>query len=166
MRVGPSFETLARPRRRAMVAEGSGLLRARVDAVRSSPLAACTALDMFEVQAGDGHYPAAAAHDPRNGETHWPAGRFFAPHLKGQSRFPLTLADLSARKREHDARARKRPRVAQLRPGAGPGRRGLWVWDQAGVDLAFWQDRKASGRYFLSRRKAGMCLELEQERSL
>ena len=109
---------------------------------------------------------AASAHDPRNGETHWPAGRFFALHLKGQSRFPLTLADLSARKREHDARARKRPRVAQLRPGAGPGRRGLWVWDQAGVDLAFWQDRKASGRYFLSRRKAGMCLELEQERSL
>ena len=74
----------------------------------------------------------------------------------------MTLADLSARKQEHDAR----PSVAQLRPGAGPGRRGPWVWDQAGVDLAFWQDRKASGLYFLSRRKAGMCLELEQERSL
>ena len=49
MRVGPPFETLARPRRRAMVADGSGLLRARVDAARPSPLAACTALDMFEV---------------------------------------------------------------------------------------------------------------------
>ena len=51
-----------------------------------------------------------------------------------------------------------------LRQGAGKGRKVLWVWDKAGVDFAFWQERKASGIYFLSLRKEGMCLEREQER--
>jgi len=166
MQVGPYFETLASPRRLAMVAEGSGLLRARVDAARTGALAEFAALDTFEVYAGDGHYLAAATHDPVQGETHWPTGHFFALNLKSQSLFPLTLADLLARKKEHDARALKRQSVAQLRQGAGKGIKVLWVWDKAGVDLAFWQERKASGIYFLSLRKAGMCLELEKERSL
>jgi len=166
MQVGPYFETLASPRRLAMVAECSARLRARVEADRTSALAGFSALDAFEVYAGDGHYLEHATHDPVNGETHWPTGHFFALNLKSQSLFPLTLADLSARKKEHDARALKRQSVAQLRQGAGQGRRVLWVWDKAGVDLAFWQERKASGIYFLSLRKAGMCLELEKERSL
>jgi hypothetical protein len=166
MQVGPYFETLASPRRLAMVAECSARLRARVEADRTSALAGFSALDAFEVYAGDGHYLEHATHDPVNGETHWPTGHFFALNLKSQSLFPLALADLSARKKEHDARALKRQSVAQLRQGAGQGRRVLWVWDKAGVDLAFWQERKASGIYFLSLRKAAMCLELEKERSL
>jgi len=166
MQVGPYFETLASPRRLAMVAECSARLRARAEADRTSALAGFSALDAFEVYAGDGHYLEHATHDPVNGETHWPTGHFFALNLKSQSLFPLALADLSARKKEHDARALKRQSVAQLRQGAGQGRRVLWVWDKAGVDLAFWQERKASGIYFLSLRKAGMCLELEKERSL
>jgi IS4 transposase len=40
----------------------------------------------------------------------------------------------------------------------------LWVWDKAGVDLPFWQERKAAGIYFLSLRKEGMCLAVAQER--
>ncbi len=32
------------------------------------------------------------------------------------------------------------------------------------MDFAFWQERKASGIYFLSLRKAGLCLEVETER--
>lgn len=166
MQVGPYFETLASPRRLAMVAECSARLRAQVDAVRSSPLADFTALAAFEVYAGDGHYLEHATHDPLNGQTHWPTGHFFALNLKSQSLFPLTLADSDARKKEHDARALKRQSVAQLRQGAGKGRKVLWVWDKAGVNLPFWQERKASGLYFLSLRKAGMCLELEKERSI
>jgi len=54
--------------------------------------------------------------------------------------------------------------VAMLRQGAGKGRKVLWVWDKAGVDFPFWQERKASGIYFLSLRKEGMCLEVEKER--
>jgi hypothetical protein len=166
MQAGPYFETLASDRRLAMVAECSALLRARVDAGRVSPLAAFPALDGFEVYAGDGHYLAAATHDPARGQTHWPTGHFFALNLKSQSLLPLTLADQAARKKEHDVRALKRQSVAQLRQGAGKGRKVLWVWDKAVVDLPFWQERKASGLYFLSQRKAGMILEGERERSV
>jgi len=55
MQVGPYFETLASDRRPAMVAECSARLRARVDGLRVSPLAALAALAGFEVYAGDGH---------------------------------------------------------------------------------------------------------------
>lgn len=166
LQVGPYFETLARPRRLDMVAECSELLRQRVEALRPSPLSQLESLAEFDVYAGDGHYLEHATHDPMQGETHWPTGHFFALNLKSQSLFPLVLADLTERKKEHDMRALKRQRVAMLRQGAGKGRKGLWVWDKAGVDFAFWQERKASGIYFLSLRKEGMCLETETERDI
>ena len=58
----------------------------------------------------------------------------------------------------------KRQSVAQLRQGAGKGRKVVWAWDKAVVDLPLWQDYKGRGVYFLSLRKEGMCLELETER--
>lgn len=153
-----------RGRRLTRVAECSGLLRRRVAADRSSPLAAVASLATVDLDAGDGHYLEQATPDPLIEETRWPTGHFFALNLKSQSLFPLALADLAGRKKEHDARALKRQSVARLRQGAGKGRKVLWVWDKAGVNLPFWQERKASGIYFLSLRKAGMRLDLEQER--
>jgi hypothetical protein len=164
LHVGPYFETLASPRRLGMVAECSALLRQRVETLRTSPLSQFESLATFDLYAGDGHYLEHATHDPMQGETCWPTGHFFALNLKSQSLFPLVLADLTKRKKEHDMRALKRQSVALLRQGAGKGRKVLWVWDKAGVDLAFWQERKASGIYFLSLRKAGMCLDVETER--
>ena len=164
VQVGPYFETLASARRLGMAAECSALLRRRVDALRVSPLAAFESLAPFDLYAGDGHYLEHATHDPLIGETRWPTGHFFALNLKSQSLFPLVLADLAARKKEHDLRALKRQGVALLRQGAGKGRTVLWVWDKAGVDFPFWQERKASGIYFLSLRKEGLCLAVEQAR--
>jgi hypothetical protein len=164
LQVGPYFETLASARRLTMVAECSGLLRRRVDAGRSSPLSSFASLAAFDLYAGDGHYLEHATHDPMMAETRWPTGHFFGLNLKSQSLFPLALADLAGRKKEHDARALKRQSVARLRQGAGKGRKVLWVWDKAAVNLPFWQERKASGIYFLSLRKAGMCLDVQEER--
>jgi hypothetical protein len=164
LQVGPYFEALASERRLGMVAECSGLLRRRVDACRRSPLSQFEALDSFDLYAGDGHYLEHATHDPMIGETRWPTGHFFALNLKSQSLFPLVLADLAGRKKEHDIRALKRQSVAMLRQGARKGRKVMWVWDKAGVDLPFWQERKMSGIYFLSQRKEGMCLEVQQDR--
>jgi hypothetical protein len=164
VQVGPYFETLASPRRLSMVAECSALLRRRVDALRPSPLSQFEALVSFDLYAGDGHYLEHATHDPMQSETHWPTGHFFALNLKSQSLFPLVLADLAQRKKEQDLRALKRQSVAMLRQGAGKGRKVMWVWDKAAVDFPFWQERKASGVYFLSLRKKGMCLEVQTER--
>jgi hypothetical protein len=137
LQVGPYFETLASERRLGMVAECSGLRRRRVDALRSSPLATFASLALFDLYAGDGHYLEHATHDPMQGATRWPTGHFFALNLKSQSLFPLALADLVGRKKEHDARTLKRQSVARLRQGAGKGRKVMWVWDKAGVDLPF-----------------------------
>jgi hypothetical protein len=164
LQVGPYFEALSSTRRLAMVAECSALLRPRVDGLRKSPLDAFESLAAFDLYAGDGHYLEPATHDLMIEETRWPTGHFFALNLKSQSLFPLALADLVGRKKEHDIRALKRQSVARLRQGAGKGRKVLWVWDKAGVDLPFWQERKAAGIYFLSLRKEGMCLAVEQER--
>jgi hypothetical protein len=164
LQVGPYFEALASPRRLSMVAECSTLLRRRVDTLRTSPLSQFESLADFDLYAGDGHYLEHSTHDPMIGETHWATGHFFGLNLKSQSLFPLGLADKVERKKENDLRALKRQSVALLRQGAGKGRKVLWVWDKAGVDFAFWQERKASGIYFLSLRKEGMCLELESER--
>jgi hypothetical protein len=164
LQVGPYFEALSSTRRLAMVAECSALLRQRVDGLRKSPLDAFESLAAFDLYAGDGHYLEHATHDLMIEETRWPTGHFFALNLKSQSLFPLALADLVGRKKEHDIRALKRQSVARLRQGAGKGRKVLWVWDKAGVDLPFWQERKAAGIYFLSLRKEGMCLAVEQER--
>jgi Transposase DDE domain len=164
LQVGPYFEALSSTRRLAMVAECSALLRQRVDGLRKSPLDAFEPLAAFDLYAGDGHYLEPATHDPMIEETRWPTGHFFALNLKSQSLFPLALADLVGRKKEHAIRALKRQSVARLRQGAGKGRKVLWVWDKAGGDLPFWQERKAAGIYFLSLRKEGMCLAVEQER--
>ena len=166
LQVGPYFETLASERRLGMVAECSALLRRRVDACRPSPLDTFASLAEFDLYAGDGHYLEHATHDSASGETYWATGHFFALNLKSQSLFPLTLADQVGRKKEHDLRALKRQSVARLHQGAGKGRKVLWVWDKAGVDLPFWQEHKAAGIYFLSLRKAGLCLAVEQERAI
>jgi hypothetical protein len=93
----------------------------------------------------------------------WPTGRFFVLNLKSQRLFPLVLADLAGRKREHDVWTLKRQSVARLCQGAGKGRKVLWVWDKAGVDFPFWQERETSEIYFLSLRKVALCLKVEQE---
>ena len=164
LQVGPYFETLASERRLKMVAECSGLLRQRVDASRPSPLDTFESLRIFDLYAGDGHYLEHATHDLAIEETYWATGHFFALNMKSQSLFPLALADQVGRKKEHDIRMIKRQNVALLRQEARKGRKVLWVWDKAVVDLPLWLDRKGKGIYFLSQRKEGMCLELQQER--
>ena len=131
---------------------------------RPSSLSPFESLASFDLYAGDGHHLEPAAHDPMPGETRWPTGHFFALNLKSQSLFALVLADLAGRKKEPELRALRRQSVAMLRQGAGQGRKVLWVWAKAGVDFPFWQERKASGIYFLSLRKEGMGLEVQTER--
>ena len=76
LQVGPCFETLASERRLGMVAECSGLLRRRVDALRPSPLAQFESLASFDLYAGDGHYLEHATHDPMQRETPLADGPF------------------------------------------------------------------------------------------
>jgi hypothetical protein len=72
------------------------------------PLAQCEALKDFDIYAGDGHYIEAAAHDPRQGDTKYATGHFFALNLRNHTLRHLGVADQDNRKKEHDMRALKR----------------------------------------------------------
>lgn len=163
---GIYFNRLASDRRLSAVVECSQKLRAQVDQMFPSELAQFDSLKDFEIYAGDGHYLEHATHDGCVGETYWPTGHFFALNIKSQSLFPLELADFQSRKKEHDQRALKRQSVKILRQGAGNGRKVIWVWDKAGVNLELWKIRKASGIYFLSMQKDNQCLDLVKEREI
>jgi hypothetical protein len=70
----------------------------------------------------------------------------------------IDIADQIDREHEHDMRALKRQSLEALRQGARKGRKVLYVWDRAGIDLAAWEQWKRGGVYFLSRQKDNMVL--------
>jgi hypothetical protein len=160
------FQRLASGRRLKVVEECSRELRALVNEVVGDPLNEFEALRCFDFYAGDGHYLEHASHDLSVEGTNWATGHFFSLNLRTQALFPLVLADRVGRKKEHDQRMLKRQSVAMLRQGAKVGRKVLWVWDKAGVNLELWQERKASGIYFLSMQKENQCLDCVKVRPI
>ena len=121
------------------------------------------ALANFDVHAGDGHFHAAAAHDPRDATDGCKdaVGHFFSLNLRSHALAHLTVADQAARRKEHDMRALKRLSIASLRQGAAHGRKVSYVWDRAGIDFQQWHRwKQGGGVYFLSREKSNMQLEV------
>jgi hypothetical protein len=182
------FESLKSSRRLALTREVNlALLGDLVDAnqcvcPQKSP-SACPwrevdptgSLDAFDLYAGDGHFHAAACHDPvsvvsrrkTNNQTEhlvavkYPVGQIFTLNLRTQGLNHLTVADQVERNKEHEMRAIKRLTHETLRQGAKTGCKVLYIWDKAGIDFRFWYDCKyQSGIYFLSREKENMKLEV------
>lgn len=156
------FETLKSARRLALVAEVSNHLARSLPALGADFWGGVPELAGFDVYAGDGHFHAAAAHDPRDADDgiKYGTGHFFTLNLRSHALAHLGVADQAARKKEHDMRALKRLALAQLRQGAATGRKVLMVWDRAGIDFQQWHKWKhRGGLYFLSREKEGMKLE-------
>jgi hypothetical protein len=125
-------------------------------------LAQFRALDGFEVHAGDGHFHAAAAHDPRDSEGRkQPTGHLFMLDLRTHLLGHLTVGDQDARLKEHDMRGLKRTELSALRMGAATGRKVIVVWDRAGIDFRQWHLwKQTGGLYFISREKENMALEV------
>lgn len=156
------FETLKSPRRLEFCEQAASALVARLSAVLPDGLAQFSALDGFDVFAGDGHHHAAAAHDPRDekGRKH-PVGHLFLLNLRSHSISHLTVGDQEARFQEHDMRGLKRMDLIALRMGAPKGRKVIIVWDRAGIDFRKWHWWKdTGGLYFISREKENMVLEV------
>lgn len=182
------FDSLGSARRLAFLEEAADALYARL--ARASkvpdPFAGHPELDDFDLFAGDGHYHAAAAHDPRvvsatdllpkqpeveskpmnrkreePAGTKYAAGHFFALNLRNQLMRHLVAADQVERKKEHDMRALKGLTKSELRMGAPNGRKVLYAWDRAGIDFRQWHHWKHWGVYFISLQKANMKLDEE-----
>lgn len=156
------FETLKSSRRLAFCSEAAAALGCRLSPLLPDALAQFRALDGFDVHAGDGHFHAAAAHDPRDteGRKH-PVGHLFMLDLRTHLMGHLTVGDQDARLKEHDMRGLKRTELSALRMGAATGRKVIVVWDRAGIDFRQWHHWKQTGGiYFISREKENMALEV------
>ena len=108
------FETLKSTRRLALVAEVSNGLAGGLPALPGDWWGCVPELANFDVYAGDGHFHAAAAHDPRDAQDGCKdaLGHFFSLNLRSHALAHLTVADQAARCKEHDMRALKRLSIA------------------------------------------------------
>ena len=157
------FETLKSARRLALVTEVSNGLAAGLPPLPGDWWECVPELADFDVYAGDGHFHAAAAHDPRDARDGCKdaVGHFFSLNLRSHALAHLTVADQAERRKEHDMRALKRLSLQSLRQGAAKGRKVLHVWDRAGIDFQQWHRwKQGGGVYFLSREKSNMQLEI------
>ncbi len=165
------FETLKSARRLDLVREVAVAVAASLPPLPGDAWAHVPELEKFDLFAGDGHFHAAAAHDPRiakdgggEGGSKDAVGHFFALDLRSHALVHLTAADQVARRKEHDMRVLKRLDLEMLRQGARKGRKVLYVWDRAGIDFRQWHHWKHTGGvYFLSREKENMALEVVGE---
>ena len=155
------FDSLASSRRLRFCREANAALCARMARTLPDPLAAWPALAGFAVFAGDGHFHAAAVHDPRQPDgTRHVTGHLYALDLRTHAMHHIDVGDQAARRKEHDMRTLKRQDPANLRLGTPAGTKVLMVWDRAGIDFAWWhQCKHRHGIYFLSRPKENMVFE-------
>ena len=156
------FEALKSPRRLAFCSEAADALRTRLMSLLPDSLSQFPALSDFDVWAGDGHFHAAAAHDPRDekGRKH-ATGHLFMLDLSRHVMAHLCVGDQDGRLKEHDMRGLKRSELKSLRMGAAKGRKVIIVWDRAGIDFRQWYHWKTTGGlYFISREKENMTLEV------
>ena len=160
------FETLKSARRLSLITELSHSLARSLPVLESDGWKCVPELAGFDLYAGDGHFHAAAAHDPRDAEdgVKYAVGHFYTLDLRSHALAHLSVADQIERKKEHDMRVLKRLSVETLRQGAAKGRKVMMVWDRAGIDFRQWHHWKhTGGLYFISREKENMKLEVIAE---
>ncbi|MBF0235311.1 MAG: transposase [Desulfamplus sp.] len=117
-------------------------------------------LDNYDIYAGDGHYHAAAVHDPRKDGKRYSVQHFYALNLRNHALKHLIGADVSGgRKKEHDMRALKNLSHKELRQNAPKGRKVIYSWDKACIDFQQWfKWKRSAGIYFISQEKGNMKL--------
>ena len=120
------------------------------------PFAAFPELAPYQLFAGDGHWHAAAAHDPRDhkGAKH-ATGHVYLQNLRTQALLHLDLCDPVHKRKEHDISVIKRATLDALRGGTPKGTPVILVWDRAIIAYRFLQKVKdQGGLYFITRPKS------------
>ena len=154
------FEALASSRRLRLCREVNELLAKSMNQIMPDPFADFPELAAFDLYAGDGHFHAAAVHDPRDkdGRRH-ATGHVFLLNLRSQAMHHLDLCDPLTRRKEHEIRVIKRHDYDTLRRHAPKGRKVIIAYDRAILDYLLWQHAKdTAGLYFVSRPKSNTSL--------
>ena len=154
------FDALASPRRLQFTLAANEALARHMTRTLADPFAAFPSLNAFDLHAGDGHFHAAAVHDPRDAKgTKYATGHVYLMDLRSQAMRHLDLCDKTERLKEHDLRLLKRNGYDALRGPAPKGRKVIVCWDRAIIDFAWWQKGKdTKGLYFITRPKSNTQL--------
>ena len=153
------FETLKSKRRLALIEEINTLVAAAMPSHPESLVDEIEELANFDIFAGDGHYHATSTHEVLIQGKRRAVGHFYTLNLRTHALTHLAAADHEdgLKKGEHDMHVLKRMSTKELRQGAPKGRKILYVWDCAGIDIRQWFNWKQSaGVYFLSCNKENM----------
>lgn len=172
------FESLKSKRRLKLLDEINNHVTRTISKTLQDALSHYTCLADYQIFAGDGHFIAAATHDPidtstkspttapestttRTQPTKYATGHLYTLNLRTHALTHLCVADQIERKKEHEMRALKRQTAAQLRQGAAKGKKTIYVWDRAVIDFRQWSEWKhQAGIYIISRVKDNMKLEV------
>lgn len=154
------FHANASPRRRDLARDVNlGLIAA---AKLPDRLAHLPELAKYECFALDGHWHSAATHDTRHQGAKMAVGHFYSLDLRGHQLRHLAVGEGL---HEHDMSVLQRLKPSGLRQGVPKGKRGLIIYDKAGIDFAFWKRcRQECAVYFLSRVKEGMVYDWIESR--
>lgn len=154
------FDALASPRRLRHLQATNEALACRMNRLMADPFAAFPELASYALFGGDGHWQAAAAHDPRDGKgTKHATGHVYLLNLRTQAMRHLDLCDPIHKRKEHDITVIKRATWEALRGGTPKGQPVILVWDRAIIDYRFLQKAKdQAGLYFITRPKSNSNL--------
>ena len=150
------FDALASPRRLQHLQAINEALAHLMTRTMDDPFASFGELDSYELFGGDGHWHAAAAHDPRDDKgTKHATGHVYHINLRTQAIRHLDLCDPIFKRKEHDISVIKRATWDALRGGTPIGRPVILVWDRAIIDYCYLQKAKdQAGIYFITRPKS------------
>ena len=155
------FDALASPRRLQHPQAINEALARLMTRTMNDPFAIFGELDSYELLGGDGHWQAAAAHDPRSGAkaTKHATGHVYLINLRTQAIRHLDLCDPIFKRKEHDITVIKRATWDALRGGTPKDRPFILVWDRAIIDYRYLQKAKdQAGIYFITRPKSNSNL--------
>ena len=154
------FKTLHSARRLAFCQQLNEAFAQGYKSPKQDQLSGFASLHKYDIYAGDGHYRAAATHDKKIADKKYAVGHFYTLNLRNNMLTHLdSMVEQPGRKKEHDMHLLKRMSIRQLRQGAPKGRKVLYVWDKAGIDLHQWfKWKKGSAIYFISLEKENMKL--------
>jgi hypothetical protein len=156
------FDALASERRRDMVGDVNLALIAQMQL--PDRLSHIPELAKYECFALDGHWHAAATHDPRHEEKKMAVGHFYSLDLRGHQLRHLAVGEGL---HEHDMSVLKRLKPLGLRQSVPKGKRVLIIYDKAGIDFHFWKrSRVECAVYFISHVKEGMVYDWIESRLL
>ena len=153
------FETLKSARRLSLIEDINTLVASSMPAHPDGLVDGLEELANFDIYAGDGHYHSTSTHEHLIQGKRRAVGHFYTLNLRTHGLTHLAAADHQdgLKKAEHDMHVLKRMSTKALRQGASKGRKVLYVWDCAGIDIRQWFNWKQSAAlYFLSRNKENM----------